>query len=200
MSRLRSKSVPSRKPQLLSAIERNIPKTAEPRVSSGASYVKSKTPSTKSAQSAKKSSAKSAKSEQSHLPYVSNALSTPQSLSLSRGCLKLNVNFPSDTLVKFRSGTSQQLLFGQTCFCRNAAKACWSKYVWLWTSFAVIYLCVRNVILFPVLHWFAKWRVLYRSKFYFVGAVVPNSVYQDIYNYFAKKELANIVNVWTWSC
>lgn len=43
----------------------------------------------------------------------------PQSIILSRGCLKLSVNFPSDTFVKLQDGTQEKVLAHGVCNCRN---------------------------------------------------------------------------------
>ncbi|EFA03364.1 hypothetical protein TcasGA2_TC013349 [Tribolium castaneum] len=43
----------------------------------------------------------------------------PQSIILRRGCLKLSVNFPSDTLVKLQKGTQEKVLVHGACNCRN---------------------------------------------------------------------------------
>ncbi|CAH0557142.1 unnamed protein product [Brassicogethes aeneus] len=41
-----------------------------------------------------------------------------QSLVITRGCLKLCVNFPSDTTVKFKQGNSERVLHGGWCCCK----------------------------------------------------------------------------------
>ncbi|KAG5889806.1 hypothetical protein JTB14_031354 [Gonioctena quinquepunctata] len=42
----------------------------------------------------------------------------PQSIVLSRGCLKLSVNFPSDTVVKFQEGNVEKFLMKGICNCK----------------------------------------------------------------------------------
>lgn len=49
-------------------------------------------------------------------------IQSPQSITLSRGCLKLAVNFPSDTMVKLQDGNNEKLLLGGDCFCRTMSK------------------------------------------------------------------------------
>lgn len=44
----------------------------------------------------------------------------PQSIVLTRGCLKLYVNFPSDTVVKFQKGNIEKLLMKEICHCKNS--------------------------------------------------------------------------------
>ncbi|XP_063932071.1 uncharacterized protein LOC135144056 [Zophobas morio] len=43
----------------------------------------------------------------------------PQSIILSRGCLKLSVNFPSDTLVKLNEGHQEKVLIDNVCHCKS---------------------------------------------------------------------------------
>lgn len=42
-----------------------------------------------------------------------------QSITLSRGCLKLSVNFPSDTFVKMQEGLHEKTLLQNVCNCKN---------------------------------------------------------------------------------
>lgn len=44
----------------------------------------------------------------------------PQSIVLTRGCLKLSLNFPSDAMVKYRDRTSETFLMRGICYCKNA--------------------------------------------------------------------------------
>lgn len=45
---------------------------------------------------------------------------SPNSVIFKRGCLKLAVNFPTDTLVKLQEKNTHKILFGEdNCFCRN---------------------------------------------------------------------------------
>lgn len=43
----------------------------------------------------------------------------PQSITLSRGNLEVALNFPSDTVVKFRSGFSENVLMNNLCRCKR---------------------------------------------------------------------------------
>ncbi|KAK4880319.1 hypothetical protein RN001_008465 [Aquatica leii] len=49
---------------------------------------------------------------------------SPQSITLSRGSLVLEVNFPSDSFVKFQDGKNNKLITRGLCQCKNVAKAC----------------------------------------------------------------------------
>lgn len=44
----------------------------------------------------------------------------PQSIVLTRGCLKLSLNFPSDSMVKFRDKNQESFLMRGFCYCKNA--------------------------------------------------------------------------------
>ncbi|KAJ8942283.1 hypothetical protein NQ318_005601 [Aromia moschata] len=44
----------------------------------------------------------------------------PHSIVLSRGCLKLSVNFPSDTIVKLQKGNVEKTLISELCHCKNS--------------------------------------------------------------------------------
>ncbi|XP_044266112.1 uncharacterized protein LOC123012333 isoform X2 [Tribolium madens] len=52
-------------------------------------------------------------------PKMKFSAKEPQCIILSRGCLKLSVNFPSDTLVKLQEGTQEKVLVHGACNCRN---------------------------------------------------------------------------------
>jgi 3-mercaptopyruvate sulfurtransferase SseA len=96
VSRFRSKSVPVRKPEVASEKVRPL--------KSALNAVRNKTaPKTNvDKRNASKFSAKE-----------------PQSIVLRRGCLKLSVNFPSDTLVKLQEGNQERVLVQNTCNCKN---------------------------------------------------------------------------------
>lgn len=45
----------------------------------------------------------------------------PQSITISKGGLKLAVNFPSDATVKFQNGHTEQFLMNKMCSCKRFA-------------------------------------------------------------------------------
>ncbi|KAF5277735.1 hypothetical protein FQR65_LT03715 [Abscondita terminalis] len=51
-------------------------------------------------------------------------IQSPQSITLSRGSLVLEVNFPSDSFVQYKNGSNDKLIARGLCQCKNVAKAC----------------------------------------------------------------------------
>ncbi|XP_018578253.1 uncharacterized protein LOC108916474 [Anoplophora glabripennis] len=102
-TRIRSKSVPVKRAETLPTIEEQIITTSK-RSSSGIpeKRIPVNMRETKSDRR-KKLSAKE-----------------PQSILLTRGCLKLYVNFPSDSVVKFQKGNVEKLLMKEACYCKNS--------------------------------------------------------------------------------
>lgn len=45
-------------------------------------------------------------------------------ITISRGALKLAVNFPSDAFVKFRNGKKEKKLIGEMCYCKQFFVSC----------------------------------------------------------------------------
>lgn len=45
----------------------------------------------------------------------------PQSITISRGGLKLAVKFPSDAVVKFKNGHTENFLMNKMCMCKRFA-------------------------------------------------------------------------------
>ncbi|RZB40077.1 uncharacterized protein BDFB_008224, partial [Asbolus verrucosus] len=100
VSRVRSKSVPARKPEMVTE-KIKAPKSAVCRPVKSAAKVKN-----------------------AERADVTNKMKNiyrkePQSIVLSRGCLKLSVNFPSDTLVKLQEGSQEKTLVQGACNCKN---------------------------------------------------------------------------------
>lgn len=44
----------------------------------------------------------------------------PQNIILTRGCLKLSLNFPSDTVVKYQEGHTEKFLAKGVCYCKTS--------------------------------------------------------------------------------
>ncbi|CAG9862710.1 unnamed protein product [Phyllotreta striolata] len=103
----RSKSVPSRKPEPLPAIQEQVVTTiSKPSSSKTLNRPKMVEPS-------------------KGMIHVKPDFSAnePQSIVFNRGCLELSVNFPSDTTVKFKEGKIQKFLLRGLCHCRNSPSA-----------------------------------------------------------------------------
>lgn len=98
VSRLRSKSVPVRKSETF------------PSLINQSSTLRSKT-------------APSKLPDQPKTPVIKNFkkidLKEPQSIVLTRGCLKLSLRFPADAMVKFQEKTKETILMRNTCYCKN---------------------------------------------------------------------------------
>lgn len=99
VGRVRSKSVPVRKPVPLPNI------TDQPSVSRS-----------------KPASSKILKHPKMNVPKdMSNTnVKEPQTILLTRGSLKLALNFPSDAMVKFRKRNLETFLMRGICYCKNA--------------------------------------------------------------------------------
>uniref|UniRef100_A0A6P7GM58 Uncharacterized protein LOC114340512 n=1 Tax=Diabrotica virgifera virgifera TaxID=50390 RepID=A0A6P7GM58_DIAVI len=105
----RSKSVPVRKPEPM------LPSIPEKQLSS------SKPSSSKSTTRIHKVSSSPKKSKNTRDRKFS--AKEPHSIIFNRGCLKLSVNFPSDTTVKFQEGNIEKFLIRSVCYCKNSPLA-----------------------------------------------------------------------------
>ncbi|XP_074029875.1 LOW QUALITY PROTEIN: uncharacterized protein [Leptinotarsa decemlineata] len=104
VNRFRSKSVPVRKPQPLPIIKEKS---------------ESKPSSSKERNRERKEKAPKLKNEDAFDQF---RIKEPQRIVLSRGCLKLSVNFPSDTIVTFQEGNVEKFLMRGVCHCKLSPK------------------------------------------------------------------------------